>query len=61
MTKTVQAEPWRDLPHSIAEIIEPELDAVTDEILAAIGREVPEYARSANGELHTTVFYYRLL
>ncbi|HEU0122049.1 MAG TPA: GNAT family N-acetyltransferase [Bryobacteraceae bacterium] len=21
--------------------------------------EVPEYARSANGELHTTVFYYR--
>jgi acetyltransferase len=23
--------------------------------------EVPEYARSANGELHTTVFYYRRL
>ena len=49
MTKTVQAEPWRDLPHSIAEIIEPELDAVTHEILAAIGREVPEYARPLEG------------
>ncbi len=46
MTKT---EPWRALPPSIADIMEPELDAITDEILATIAREVPEYARPLEG------------
>jgi hypothetical protein len=39
------SEPWRDLPPHVADVLEPELPAVTREILAAIGQEVPEYAR----------------
>ena len=46
MTKN---EPWRALPASVAEVMEPELDAITDEILATIAREVPEYARPLEG------------
>ena len=46
MTKT---EPWRGLPPSVADVMEPELDAITDEILATIAREVPEYARPLEG------------
>jgi PucR C-terminal helix-turn-helix domain len=42
-------EPWRALPASVADVIEPELDAITDEILATIAREVPEYARPLEG------------
>ena len=37
------------LPPSVADVIEPELDAITDEILATIAREVPEYARPLEG------------
>ncbi len=47
------SEPWRDLPPRMAEVLEPELPRITREILAAIGQEVPEYARpleSAFGE-----------
>jgi hypothetical protein len=47
------AEPWRDLPPGMAEVLEPELPAVTREILVAIADEVPEYAQpleSAFGE-----------
>ncbi|MGA8745763.1 MAG: helix-turn-helix domain-containing protein [Solirubrobacterales bacterium] len=43
------AEPWRGLPVAAAEVIEPELSAVTEEILATIAREVPEYARPLEG------------
>jgi len=46
VTKT---EPWRALPPSVADVIEPELDAITDEILATIALEVPEYARPLEG------------
>ena len=46
MTKT---EPWRALPPAVADVMEPELDAITDEILATIAREVPEYARPLEG------------
>jgi hypothetical protein len=49
MTKTLRAEPWRALPAEIADLIEPELDATTDEILATIAREVPDYARPFEG------------
>jgi hypothetical protein len=45
----VTKEPWRALPPSIADLIEPELDAITDEILVTIAREVPEYARPLEG------------
>jgi hypothetical protein len=49
MTNFVDSEPWRALPPLVADLIEPELDAVTAEILATIGREVPEYARPLEG------------
>ena len=43
------SEPWRSLPPEIADVMEGELDATTDEILATIAREVPEYARPLEG------------
>jgi hypothetical protein len=46
MTKT---EPWRSLPPTVADVMEDELDAITDEILATIALEVPEYARPLEG------------
>ncbi len=49
MTKIVDSEPWRALPESAADLIEPELGAITVEILEAIAREVPEYARPLEG------------
>ena len=45
----IDAEPWRGLPAEAADLIEPELAAVTEEILATIAREVPEYARPLEG------------
>ena len=49
MLKTPSTEPWRALPAEIADVLETELDATTDEILATIAREVPEYARPLEG------------
>ena len=49
MTKTAHSEPWRELQSQAADLIEPELEAVTEEILASIAREVPEYARPLEG------------
>src|SRR3954463_12389328 len=49
MIKTVASEPWRDLPPELADVIEPELPAATEEIMATIAREVPEYARPLEG------------
>src|SRR5215210_2945350 len=46
MTRT---DPWRALPAGVADVMEPELDAITDEILVTIAREVPEYARPLEG------------
>jgi PucR C-terminal helix-turn-helix domain len=45
----VDLEPWRGLPREVADVIEPELDTVAAETLAAIAREVPEYARPLEG------------
>ncbi|MGH2981382.1 MAG: PucR family transcriptional regulator, partial [Solirubrobacterales bacterium] len=44
-----EGEPWRGLPPAVAEVIEPEIPALTGEILDTIGREVPEYARPLEG------------
>jgi PucR-like helix-turn-helix protein len=44
-----EAEPWRALPAAVADVIEPEIPALTTEMLATIGREVPEYARPLEG------------
>jgi PucR C-terminal helix-turn-helix domain len=49
MTKQAQTEPWRDLPPELADAIEPELPAATEEILATIAEQVPEYARPLEG------------
>src|ERR687896_519392 len=49
MTSSIQPGPWQALPPSVAEVIEPELDAITEEIMATIAREVPEYARPFEG------------
>jgi hypothetical protein len=49
MPKTMDPEPWRALSSEIADLIEPELPAITEEILATIAREVPEYARPLEG------------
>ena len=49
MTTTLKTEPWRALPAEVADLIEPELEATTDEILATIAREVPDYARPLEG------------
>jgi hypothetical protein len=46
---SVQIEPWERLPAELADAIEPELPAATEEILATIAREVPEYARPLEG------------
>jgi PucR C-terminal helix-turn-helix domain len=49
MTKSIETDAWRALPVGVADLIEPELDAVTAEILAAIARDVPGYARPLEG------------
>jgi hypothetical protein len=49
MTKSLDSEPWGGLQPAVADLIEPELEAVTGEILETIGREVPEYARPLEG------------
>src|SRR6185436_17027167 len=49
MTKTRPSEPWHALPPAVADWIEPELPAATEEILETIAREVPEYARPLEG------------
>jgi PucR C-terminal helix-turn-helix domain len=49
MTNFSNPEPWRELPARIADLIEPELEAITEEILETIAREVPEYARPLEG------------
>src|SRR4051812_46528279 len=46
---TLHHEPWRELSPSLAELIEPELPGLRDEILAVIAEEVPEYARPLEG------------
>ncbi len=49
MTKSLETEAWRALPLRVADVVEPELDVATAEILAAIAREVPGYARPLEG------------
>ena len=46
---TLDSEPWRGLPVEVADLIEPELPTITEEILATIAREVPEYERPLEG------------
>jgi hypothetical protein len=50
MTKSIDIEAWGALPGGVADLIEPELDAITAEILVAIARDVPGYARPLEGD-----------
>jgi hypothetical protein len=45
----IESEPWRGLPSTVADVIEPEIPTLGDEMLAAIAHEVPEYARPLEG------------
>src|SRR5262249_51950674 len=49
MTKSLDPEPWRGLPPPVADLIEAEIPATTEEIVETIGREVPQYARPLEG------------
>lgn len=49
MINSLDKEPWRGLGSSIADVIDPELEAITEEILETIAAEVPEYARPLEG------------
>ncbi|HET7120081.1 MAG TPA: helix-turn-helix domain-containing protein [Solirubrobacterales bacterium] len=49
MTNTLDSDPWRGLPTSVADMLEPGLPAIAEDILTTIGREVPEYARPLEG------------
>lgn len=44
-----QDRPWARLQRELADALEPELPALADEVIAAIGRGVPEYRRSLKG------------
>lgn len=49
MPITVDSEPWRGLPAHVADLIEPELVGIAEEIVATIAREVPDYERPLEG------------
>jgi hypothetical protein len=49
MSVAVVDRPWDALPREVAEVIRPELPALADEIIAAISRGVPDYARPLEG------------
>jgi PucR C-terminal helix-turn-helix domain len=49
MTKNTDTHAWEALPAAVADLIAPELDATTVEILDAIAAEVPGYARPLEG------------
>jgi hypothetical protein len=46
---TLESQPWHALPPETASVISPEIPALRDEIIDAIGHEVPEYARPLEG------------
>src|SRR5688500_5369051 len=47
--------PWTALPPEVAEVLRPELPALADEIIAAIGEGVPDYARPLEGPFGTAL------
>ncbi len=40
---------WHNLPPELADVLEPELPALADEIALTIGQEIPEYVRPLEG------------
>jgi hypothetical protein len=45
----VADQPWKAVPPEVAAVLRPELPALADEMIAAIGAEVPGYARPLEG------------
>lgn len=45
MIKSAGDRPWEALPRELAETLRPELAGLADEIVAAVRREIPAYAR----------------
>jgi PucR C-terminal helix-turn-helix domain len=41
--------PWAQVPGWVAEVLRPELEGVTDDIITAVRAEVPDYARPLTG------------
>ena len=56
LIRNVRQEPWRELKPEVADVIEPELSGIADEILESIGREIPEYARPLEGSFGRGVY-----
>ncbi len=49
MSPVVPERPWESLPDRVVPVLRDELDAVADEILAAIAEGVPDYAQPFEG------------
>jgi PucR-like helix-turn-helix protein len=49
MVAEIADRPWEALPPEVARVMEPELPALADEIIAAISHSVPGYARPLEG------------
>jgi PucR C-terminal helix-turn-helix domain len=48
-TTASRERPWERLPRTLAAALEPELPALADEVIAAIGEAVPQYRRPLEG------------
>jgi hypothetical protein len=47
---TTNHRPWAELPASVVNQVKPHLPAVVDEVIDAVGREVPAYVRPLEGD-----------
>jgi hypothetical protein len=48
--ETIEAPPWASLPADVVDRVRPHLPEVVDEVIAAVGREVPAYRRPLEGD-----------
>ena len=48
--ETISSPPWAELPADVVDQVRPHLPAVVDEVIAAVGREVPAYRRPLEGD-----------
>lgn len=48
--ETVSAPAWAELPADVVDRVRPHLPEVVDEVIAAVGREVPAYQRPLEGD-----------
>ncbi len=49
LSQMITSDFWLALPPDLADVLEPELPVLADEIAATIGREIPEYVRPLEG------------